>query len=323
MLQATGRPLPEALLEEANPGQLVSLAATPDSPLVQRARAAERAVSLGLLAPERLGDIYLEFPFDTETLASAISAAGDLDGLERRALLFQAALRQSLPAARAEILGVALKAAPTNRDYTLAARVFLLLVAEIPVQREYVWFAETAGRALYAAGRFEQAGAWFTLARQESLLSPEATGAVARLWPYTRLAAHESGTWEGNLIAWTDAQAGTPEDHLATRRLILRAAFQALGESDSLAWSELIGTAPTALSEMPAPDAALIQALSEASAIGRLGETILLALLALGEAGPGESHPLVLYEALAALNRVGLGGEARMLAIEAALDNGV
>ena len=203
---------------------------------------------------------------------------------------------QSLLAARAEILNVALETAPANGDYALAARVFLPLVAEIPVQREYVWFAEAAGRALYAAGRFERAAAWFTLARQESLLSPEAAGAVARLWPYTRLAALASGTWEGNLIAWTDAQAGTPEDDFAKRRLLLRAAFQALGESDSLAWVELIGTAPPELSERPAPDAALIRAMSEASEIGRLGETVLLALLALGEAGPGASHPLVLYE---------------------------
>jgi hypothetical protein len=323
MLQASGQPLPKAVLKEASPGLLVSLASTPGSPLVQRARAAERAVSLGLLSPVALSEIYLEFPFEADTLTRPISAAQELDGLKRRALLYQAALGQNLPAARAEILDVALDADQAGEDYILATQVFLPLVEEIPVQREFVWFAGTAGRALYAAGRFEAAGTWFTLARQESLLSPEAAGAVSRLWPYTRLSAHEAGTWEGNLAAWTDAQAGSPADDLAARRLVLRAAFQALGESDSMDWSDLIGTAPAAPKDQAAPDAALMLALSEASETGRLGETVLLALLALGEAGPGGSHSLAFYEALAALNRVGLETEARMLAIEAALDNGV
>jgi hypothetical protein len=48
-----------------------------------------------------------------------------------------------------------------------------------------------------------------------------------------------------------------------------------------------------------------------------------LALLALGEAGPASSHPLVLHEVLAALTRVDLVAEARMLAIEAAVANGI
>ena len=323
MLRKAGWPLPEKPLEAVDPGLLISLAGAPEGSLVQRTRAAERAVSLGLLPPEALARLYLAFPFEAETLANAISTAPGLSGLERRALLYQAAWGQSLPAARAEILGIALESASAEDVYALAVPIYLPLVAELPLQRELVWFAEAAGRLLYAGGRYERAAAWFTLARQESLLNPRAAGAVARLWPYTRLAAQSSGGWEGNLADWSDAQSGAPSDDLARRRLLLRAVFQALGESDSLAWTELIGTAPAALSEQPAPDAALIYALSEASQFGRLGETVLLALLALGADGPGASHPLVLHEALAALSRVGLESDARRLAIEAAVANGI
>jgi hypothetical protein len=67
----------------------------------------------------------------------------------------------------------------------------------------------------------------------------------------------------------------------------------------------------------------MIYALSEASQLGRLGETVLLALLALGEEGPGKVHPLVLHEVLSALTRVDLVYEARLLAIEAAVANGI
>ena len=53
------------------------------------------------------------------------------------------------------------------------------------------------------------------------------------------------------------------------------------------------------------------------------GETILLALLLMGERPPAETHPLALNAVLTALMRVGLALEARALAIEAALGNGI
>ena len=84
-----------------------------------------------------------------------------------------------------------------------------------------------------------------------------------------------------------------------------------------------MGVSPAHAESRQPPDAALIHALSEASQLGRLGETVLLALLALGEAGPGEAHPLVLHAVLRALWRVDLANEARLLAIEAAVANGI
>ncbi len=325
MLRAAGGVLPGDLLADAtSPGLLVFLAREAEGPLERRTRAAERAVVYGFLSPEALAALYRAYDFDAETLANAISAAPGLAGSERRALLYQAALNQKVPAARAEVLGVALEDARATPAYPLVVGVLLPLLADIPLQAGQVWFAENAGRALYAAGRFERAAGWFTLARQEALLRPAAVRAVASLWPYARLASHAPPAWEGNLVAWADAQSDMAAPDLARRRLLLRAVFQGLGVSDSLAWTELIGADTPAEAELrPAPDAAVLYALSEASQFGRLGETVLLVLMALGEAGPGGGDPLVLHEVLAALVRVGLEDEARRLAIEAALAGGV
>ncbi|MEE8505132.1 MAG: antifreeze protein, partial [Kiloniellales bacterium] len=71
------------------------------------------------------------------------------------------------------------------------------------------------------------------------------------------------------------------------------------------------------------PNAALLYALEEASESQRIGETVLLALVVLGEDGPGKSHTIALSAVLSALGRIGLEQEARNLAIEAALANGV
>ncbi len=322
MFQSNGQPLPVEMVDQASPGLLVLLARAPANSLEQRTTAAERAVSLGLLAPAELAELYLDYSFDSEQRANAISTSELLTGAERRALFYQAARGQEVPAARAELLNVALLAARADGSYGLMARVLEPLAGEIPLQPELAWFAETAGRVFYAAGRFEQANAWLTLARQESLIDSQAAMAVAVLWPYSRLAGSLGPTSEGDLATWAETQLTLTPEEIAKRQLLLRTVFQALGQSDPLIWSDLVGAQALDLATRQ-PDAAMIYALSEASRLGRLGETVLLALLALGEQGPGEAHPLVLHEVLSALTRVDLAYEARLLAIEAAVANGI
>ena len=322
MFRATGRPLPMALAERASPGLLVLLARTSANSLEERTAAAERAVALGLMDPEELGRLYLGNKFDPEQRANVISASQLLEGAERRALFYQAVHGQEVPAVRAELLNIAFLAARDDGSYGLMARVFGTLVGEIPLQPGLAWFAESAGRVLYAAGRFEQANAWLTLARQESLIDSQAAMAVSVLWPYSRLAGSQGPATDRDLGSWAAAQRGLTPDEVAERQLLLRTIFQALGQSDPLIWSDLVGAQALDPEARP-PDAAMIYALTEASELGRLGETVLLALLALGEDGPGEAHPLVLHEVLAARGRVDLAHEARLLAIEAAVANGI
>ncbi len=55
----------------------------------------------------------------------------------------------------------------------------------------------------------------------------------------------------------------------------------------------------------------------------RVAETVLLALLAMGEAGPAGADPLLLRQVLVALRAAGFEGEARSMAVEAALAAGL
>jgi len=167
------------------------------------------------------------------------------------------------------------------------------------------------------------------LGRQESILDPQAQSAVATLWPYSRLAGAAALSNDGTLAAWRSVREGLGDETAARSQALLRAAFQALGEFDSMSWSRIaaLGDATPA----PPPDAALIYALEDASEARRLGETVLLSLIVLSEGGAnGEGktslrqvHTLALGAALSALVRVGLRDEARALAIEAALALGV
>jgi hypothetical protein len=335
MMQAVGAPLPAGSVERLPSPLLVAIAQAPNVDLERRAEAAESACAMGLLDGAALARVYGAFSFTPEELASAISAAESLEGPRRRALLYQAARGQSLPASRAEILRVALEGGARDRLYQALVPAYLPLLTDISITPELAWFASTAGRAFYAAGRYEQASAWLMLGRQEAIINPQATTAATSLWPYSRLAGGAAFTTEGNLAAWRAMREGLDEgagakgagdeggrgDALGQAQTLLRAEFQALGERDPLSWS-LIAAQGQPASQL-LPDAALLYALDEASESRRLGETVLLSLIVLGEHGPGASHTFALSAVLAALGRIGLEAEARALAIEAALAHGI
>ena len=55
----------------------------------------------------------------------------------------------------------------------------------------------------------------------------------------------------------------------------------------------------------------------------RLGETVMLALASLGDPGPAHADPTELFRVVGALRLIGLDADARALAVEAAIANGV
>jgi hypothetical protein len=71
------------------------------------------------------------------------------------------------------------------------------------------------------------------------------------------------------------------------------------------------------------PSAALWYRLQKATAAGRVGETVLLSLLALGNGGTAQASPMVLRAVIDALSGVGQAPAARALVMEAALAAGL
>ena len=67
------------------------------------------------------------------------------------------------------------------------------------------------------------------------------------------------------------------------------------------------------------PPPAFMRQLDLAADEGRIGETVLLALIALDETHNGAPSPMTLSAAVSALQRVGLKAEASAIAIEAVL----
>ena len=86
-------------------------------------------------------------------------------------------------------------------------------------------------------------------------------------------------------------------------------------------WTQLIGDARPVTTAIPNP--ALRHALRVASADLRIGETVMLAMIVLGEDGVAGAGAMAVETVVAALRTVGLRHEARALAREAALAAGI
>ena len=98
--------------------------------------------------------------------------------------------------------------------------------------------------------------------------------------------------------------------------------LEALGEPVPLAlWEKLVDAPPRTTVVMPNP--VLWHRLESATRSGRVGEVVLLSLVTLGEGGPRQANPLVLGRVLSSLRAIGLTGEARQIAVEAAVAAGL
>jgi hypothetical protein len=319
--------VPLHAVDPADPGLARAIATHDATPPAIRVVAGEWAAAAAMLKPAELRRLYsaVAFPETLRTAAAdrrlvpAPPAAGALAPAVRRALRFQAAKSAADPAVRARILFRLLADAPADRYRAIAASVLPLIAAKGP-QPGLIWFAGTAGRALYGAGRPAMATDWLMLAREEAVITPDAAKALTELWPYARLAGSAAVPMNGGLAAWREAQP-VNGGRVALQESLLRAAFHALNERDARTWLDLAAGTPA--TTRPVPPSALIYALREAGAGERVGEVALLAVIGLGHTGLDDVHPLMLETALTALRRVGLEPVARRLAIEAALANGV
>ena len=314
-MDSLGQPLPEGFADQAPPSVLVAMARSARTPPALRAVAAERMLAVGAVEPANLSAAYSAFDFSYDELSA--DDLGRYDGVQQRALMFQRVGKRQDPARQARSLREALNEARGVGLYQAMLPVLLDRFQAVPLQPQLAWFAQSAGRALFSAGRLEHANAWYAVARGQALNNSEAQIAAARLWPYLRLTGGPALSQGVSLAAWREGLGGT--DPVMRRRweALLRAAFQALGEDGSVNLAEVAaeggGTGLTG-------SGALLE-LREASEAGRRGESLLIIFNLMGGSDLATVEPLVLNGVLSALTRIGLEPEARRLAIEVMVAN--
>jgi hypothetical protein len=322
MLRLLDVPTPLNALDVANPALLRLIAGATDSDIELRLFAAEQAEAVGALPAASVGALYAAVPFTAEERANPIDYSTQNYGPLSRAMLYQAILAENVPTARAEAVGIALQRAQEDARFASMARVLLPAMQALPVTREFAWFAGDAGRAYFAAGRWEEARRWFDVALAGRAADAEAAQAAVALWPLVALTDQDANVDLGMMAAWWKSKGGALDPDAHRGGGLLLTLLSALGRNVSPEqWDPLLTGSLSEPSAIASP--ALRHNLAAAALNGRLGETVLLALLQLGVAGPGKSGLVTLGETIGGLRAVGLERDAQAIAVEAALAGGL
>jgi hypothetical protein len=213
--------------------------------------------------------------------------------------------------------------------FQLTARVYYDILKTLPVTQDLVWFAPEAVRAFLAVGDVAATQIWFDVI-EAAILDDEKTILIRdQLVPLARLSGQISNDdWNSIKIEkWWNAE--TRSDKMAinaeliySRATLLYNLLEALGDKVPSDRWELLLDGPSRLTTVM-PRSALWEILNQATEEVKRAETVLVALLVLGEAGPTQINPIVLRQVVVSLEKVGLKSEARSLALEAAIVGGI
>ena len=318
MARAARLRLPADAVGSKRPAILRTIATSPNFPVELRLEAAERAEAMGALGADVVREIYANVPFAEADLANPISRADSKNPPLARALLFRAALLQTVPTAQAEAVVRALASSKEAGRFASTVRTFLPILTRIPAGAELGWFAPEAIRALVAVGARDAAEPWVALARTMALTNDDAKATLRELAPLARLSGNPRwDIWtKDGLAAWWENEK--KKDAARDAAALLFSLFEGLDEPVPPGlWDGLLSGPQRSSIVMPQP--ALWYRFESAANAKRIGETVALALVILGEGGPGQANPVVMRQVLKGLRAVGLQDPARNLAIEAAV----
>lgn len=306
MMRLAAAPASPGLLT-LDPARLAGVARIASSDPATRVTAAERAATALYLDARALGDAYRAAPARGDEQYRLKDLAARDRGARVRGLVQQAFTgaadgnrRLNLAAQALDLLDPPMWAGPPGA-------VVAAMFDTVTVNVEAAALAPAAVRLYEAQGQADKARRWRDLATR--------TGAGARLWPL----AVVSNPAAGGLSAWLDESLRGADPAASERVAGTLKLLQALGAE--VPDEALRRTA----AELPAPqgDPMLWSQLGMAVKDGRIGETVLLALVMLGEAGPAGTPPATLARLVGALRTVGLEPDARALAREAIAAQGL
>ncbi len=278
----------------AGPAAAAAAARDTTQPLDTRIEQGEFAFAAGLLSADELVGLYRQTKFTGDPLTLPDTPAN-------RGQLYQAADQAFDPVRRAQFVQRALLTAQARGAYFTAAALYRPIADKVTPAPNLAWFAPEAARLMFWSGNVDKGGFWLNLAQGAQAANPTVARSVPGLQILAQIAGL-NGAYDADPVAtWQQATAASP---IAVDRL--RGIQAGLG---------LPGVAAVSF-PAPSGDAA---AMSEAAQAGRRGETVLLALNALGGRGLANADGATLAQSLGGLNAVGLAPEAKRIALEAAI----
>lgn len=325
MMRAANVRIPHSAFNRVSPAINGFIGVSPNAANDLRLEVAEWAAVMGGVTPYSLRQVYNSTDFSSEERKNAVSLAKTKRNSRGRALLFQDARVRTIPTDKVTALKQVWRLAREDNFYMLSVKIYEPMLLETPPLREIAWFAADATRALLILGKPRAAWQWQKLLLpQRTINNPKLKRDADLLWPIVEVASGNNTKIldQARMKAWQAAQREVAPEEVHSRIALGLTIFEALGyELNPEYWHGLLGSVSGLEVSMMSP--ALRGALRHASENGRKAETVLLALLALGQEDLGVVDPWNLYDVLVALIAVDLEEEARALALEVMLSAGL
>ncbi|PKQ02331.1 MAG: hypothetical protein CVT73_18845 [Alphaproteobacteria bacterium HGW-Alphaproteobacteria-12] len=310
------RDLPENAAEIVEPALLPGLLADPAVSDEMKVAAAERAAAYGLIDGRGLAAYYRKPGFTPEQMAGLLTSDIPEASPLRRAMIFQSIESAVAADERIQLFKLAFATAESAGFYFPTVEALYPQLERMTPSDALRPLAPAATRAFLAIGERGKAGEWFALLNSGG----RAIGRDMReLSGLMRIAsgspdAFDKETASAEIIADLRSGVKSTQGYAASEAMLL----DALGfELTPAVWEALLDARGALNGKVP-PEALLNQ-LQIAGSKDAVGETVLLALDAVGQSGPGAVHPRAAAQAVASLRAVDLESEARHLALEALL----
>ncbi|MBI1261630.1 MAG: hypothetical protein GC184_07880 [Rhizobiales bacterium] len=308
------RELPADAASIAAPALLLWLARDESLSAETRILAGERAVMLRLMTGQELVDLYKLPPFTQVDFDGLQTAQFPASAAMRRALLYQATLAEAVPETRINLIRLAFSTGEAGHLYFATVQAYLPVMTSIAPSMAMKDLAPAAVRAYLLIGDEPRAESWFKLMSQGGGIGRNAR----ELGAIMGLSAPE-GSQDMDAIA-NDIRADLSSGESRIRSFAMTEAMlrDALGQTlPGDIWQTIVDVSPTVTGRMPAQ--VVLTQLDVASRRGVVGETVMLAIDALGADGVEDIHPRAVAQVVASLRAVHLDSEARRLATEALL----
>ncbi len=307
LLRRAGIPVGAEVAKHLGTGANLLALRDPHNPPEARLVAAERVVKTGAATSAELKAVLDAQTIAPDRLAGAQAAAAKLPFLAAQALLRRAALLESRPAVKAQLVHQALVQADKAGLFETAARLQADVIEKIDAASVPPDQAPLIGWALLIAGKHDAAAHW--------LSGGDAPRAVLAL-----VAGMEASPADLSSIARDESAEPKAFNANQPYEALVLGAYDVLGlgmPADAKAAAKSAGAKHWAGRR---PDADAMQKIMEAtSAPDRRGEAVLRMLNFIGPSGPRDVAPDVTIEFLRALADMGLKDSARALAVHALL----
>ena len=314
--------LPDDLSFPNDPLFLSMLYRMPNVPIETRIRALEQSQKLISIPEDIIQEMYNSYEIkENETKFSLDSDFPDL-GPATQAILYQRAIKEDSNENKAKIIKQAFNLAQENKNYSLIVKLNLETLLEIKASKKLLWFANTASKALFYSNELEMAFDWYKLLINNRNDNINIFIDLMEIWPIAEIFKLYEKDYQNKKelnISQEEIIESISKFQLQDETL----SFNTIGlyflETFGIKINPSIWLATLEENQdnsLIMPNSSIISLIDFATKNNRVGEAVLLILIAADGNELIKFNPFFLQKIITSLDRLGLGEKVKDLIIE-------